>query len=111
HLLGDLAEGPDLFVEGLALGRRREVAPVQQVPHVLEGPLLGELDRVVLAVVVEALQPADVAELGLGHDRALQPAGASTASCSTGRILARRIRSRMETMPTSAPSFTTGTCR
>jgi hypothetical protein len=55
--------------ERAPLGERRQPALEHEEPHVLERPALGELDRVVLAVVVEALEPADVADGGLGdHD-------------------------------------------
>ena len=59
--------------ERLPLGRRREVALEEEVPHVLERQLVGQLDGVVLAVVVEALEAAHVAHRGLGHDHALEP--------------------------------------
>ena len=48
---------------------------IKQAPDVLERSTLGQLDRRVLAVVVEALVAADVAHLGVGHDHALQPSG------------------------------------
>ena len=55
-----------------ALGRVGQRAVEQQVPDVLELPLLGQLDGRVLAVVVEALLPSYVADLGLGNDQAFQ---------------------------------------
>ena len=51
----------------------REVALEEEVPHVLERELVGQLDGVVLAVVVEALEAAHVADRRLGDDHALQP--------------------------------------
>ena len=56
-----------------ALGGGREVALEEQEPHVLEAELVGQLHGVVLAVVVEALEAADVADRRLGHDHALEP--------------------------------------
>ena len=44
----------------------------EEVPDILEGAGLGQVDRVVLAVVVEALEAADVADLGLGDDDPLE---------------------------------------
>ena len=73
HGGGELAQRSDLVEERVALGGRRQVALEEQVPHVLEPPLVGQLDGVVLAVVVEALEAPDVADLGLGHDHALEP--------------------------------------
>ena len=45
------------------------------MPHVLERPPLGQIDRRVLAVVEEALLPADVPHRGLGHHHPLQARG------------------------------------
>ena len=45
----------------------------QEVPDVLQGALLGQLDRRVLPVVEEALLTAHVADRRLGHDHALEP--------------------------------------
>ena len=50
------------------------VALEHQVPDVLDRALLREVDGVVLAVVVEALEAAYVADVGLGDDHALEPA-------------------------------------
>ena len=50
-----------------------QVPVEEQVPDVLERQLVGQLDGVVLAVVVEALEAADVADRGLGDDHALEP--------------------------------------
>jgi hypothetical protein len=66
------AEGRQLLGEVPPTGLLREVTVEQQVPHVLEGPVSGEVRRRVLAVVVEALVATDVAEVGLGDDEALQ---------------------------------------
>ena len=55
--------------------RRGESSFEEQVPHVFDRALLGELDRVVLAVVVEAFEAAHVADRRLGDDDALEPAG------------------------------------
>ena len=49
-----------------------QLALEEQVPHVLERHLAGQLDRRVLAVVVEALEAPDVADRGLGDDDALE---------------------------------------
>jgi hypothetical protein len=57
------------------------------VPHVLEPPLVGQLDGVVLAVVVEALEAPDVADLGVGHDHALEPGR---------RLDGRRVHDRLD---------------
>ena len=66
----------DLVGEGVPLPRLvGQRAVDHQPPHVLERTLLGELDGRVLAVVVEALVAADVADLGVGDDHALQAAG------------------------------------
>jgi hypothetical protein len=73
HRLGDLAEGTDLGEEGVALGRRGQLALEEQVPDVLQRALLAEVDGAVLPVVVEALHPPHVADLGLGHDHPLEP--------------------------------------
>ena len=64
--------------------QRRERALEQQVPHVFERALLRELDRVVLAVVVEAFEAAHVADRGLGDDDAFEARG---TSC--GEVLGR----------------------
>ena len=61
--------------ERLPLGRAGQAPLEEQVPDVLERQLVGQLHRVVLAVVVEALLAADVADLRLGHDDALEPGG------------------------------------
>ena len=45
-----------------------------EVPDVLERPRLREVDGAVLAVVVEALEAADVADVGLGDHDAFEPA-------------------------------------
>ena len=74
---GRCAAAAHLVGERPALGRRRQVALEQQEPHVLQRALVGQLDRRVLAVVVEALEAADVADLRLGDDHALEPGGAS----------------------------------
>ena len=58
-----------------------QLAPEEEMPHVLERPLLGQVDGRVLAVVEEALLPADVADRGLGHHDALEP----------GRYVAARL--------------------
>ena len=66
-----------------------QVALEQQEPHVLERPLLGQVDGRVLAVVVEALLAADVADLGVGDDDALQAPGTSTrGTAAAGRSAA-----------------------
>ena len=65
-----------------------ERALEHEVPDVLQRALLGELDAPVLAVVVEALVAADVADRGLGDDHALQAARDSIAGLSTGWIRA-----------------------
>ncbi len=74
HRRRDVAQRPDLLGEGLPLGRAGKVALVEEVPDVLQRHLLGQLDGVVLAVVVEALLAPDVADFGLGHDHAFEPA-------------------------------------
>ena len=58
---------------GLLPGGQRTLE--QQVPHVLDRAPLRELDRVVLAVVVEAFEAADVADRRLGDDDAFEAAG------------------------------------
>ncbi len=61
--------------EGLPLGDRcREATLEHQEPHVFERPLLREVDRAVLAIVVEAFEAAHVADSGLGDDDALEAA-------------------------------------
>ena len=78
HLLdrtGDLPEGADLVEEHLPLGEGGQLAVEEEVPDVFEGAGLGQLDRVVLAVVVEALEAADVTDVGLGDDDTFQTAG------------------------------------
>ena len=72
-----------------------------QVPDVFERPRLGEVDRAVLAVVVEAFEAAHVADGRVGDDHAFEPFGISCACASAGWIIATRMRSRIETMPTS----------
>src|SRR5690349_8130574 len=62
-------------IRDTALRKRRELALEHEVPHVLERTLLREVDRRVLAVVVEALVPTDVADLCLGDDHALEALG------------------------------------
>ena len=59
-------------------------------------PLVGQLDGVVLAVVVEALEASHVADLGLGHDHALEARRAPRCGqgATTGWIEAMRSRSR-----------------
>ena len=52
--------------------RRREPALEQQVPHVFERTRLREVDRAVLAVVVEAFEAADVADGRVGDDDAFE---------------------------------------
>ena len=74
HGRGDLAERRDLGLEVGALGERGERAFEQQVPHVLERPLLGQLHGVVLAVVVEALEAAHVADRRLRDHHSFEPA-------------------------------------
>ena len=74
HRGRDLAQRGDLGAEGVGLFAGGERAVEQQVPHVFERTLLGELDRVVLAVVVEAFEAAHVADRGLGDDDAFEPA-------------------------------------
>ena len=67
------AAGPDVGRERFALGeRRREPALEQQVPDVFERTRLREVDRAVLAVVVEALEAADVADGRVGDDDAFE---------------------------------------
>ena len=56
-------------------GIGREGAIDLQRPHILEGTVHGELGRVVLAVVEEALLATDVTEDGVGHGEALQAGG------------------------------------
>ena len=70
-----LAQGPDLVDEGLPLRLGRQLALEQQVPDVLERPLLGQLDGRVLAVVVEALLAADVADRRLRDHDAFEALG------------------------------------
>lgn len=53
-----------------ALYRVRQFTVDQEMPDVLETAGLREFDRRVLAVVVEALQPPDVTQLGVGDDDA-----------------------------------------
>ena len=67
------AERLHLGGERLPLCRRREVTVDEQVPDVFERELVGQLDRVVLAVVVEALEAAHVADGRLRHDHAFEP--------------------------------------
>ncbi len=47
----------------------------QQLPHVLQRPVGGQLDGRVLPVVEEALLAPDVAHRGLGHHDAFEPPG------------------------------------
>ena len=70
---GTSRSGAISAMNAVALGDRGEVALEQQEPHVLEPALVGQLHGVVLAVVVEALLAADVADGCLGHDHALEP--------------------------------------
>ena len=51
----------------------RQPAEQEQMPGLFEGAPLGQLDGGVLAVVVEALVPAHIAESGLGRDHVGQP--------------------------------------
>ena len=51
-----------------------QLALVEEVPHVLDRTRLGELDCVVLPVVVEAFEAANVADRGLGDHDAFQTA-------------------------------------
>ena len=99
---GDHAQRPDLAVERWRAGPCVGSSPWNsryQTSSRAAG--LGELDRVVLAVVVEALEAADVADLGLGDDDAFEAAwGPRGTSDSAGWICATRMRSRIDTMPT-----------
>ncbi len=70
----DHAAGSDVGGEGLALVERdRQPAFEHQLPDVLDRTRLGQVDRAVLAVVVEAFEAAHVADGGVGHDDALEP--------------------------------------
>ena len=71
----DRAPRLHLVDEVVTLSQRRQLALEEQVPHVLERPLLRQLDRVVLPVVVEALEAAHVADGRVGHDHALEALG------------------------------------
>ena len=65
--------GADVGRERLALGERRgQLALEQQVPDVFERARLREVDRAVLAVVVEALEAAHVADGRVGDDDAFE---------------------------------------
>ena len=66
------APAPHHLGEGGRVRRVGQLALEEEVPDVLERALLGQLDRRVLAVVEEALLPADVADGGLGHHHALE---------------------------------------
>ena len=72
---GNLAQRRDLGAERVGLFPRGERAFEEQVPHVFDRALLGELHRVVLAVVVEAFEAAYVADRRLGDDDPFEPAG------------------------------------
>ena len=72
HRLGHDAQRVDLRRERLPLRGRGQATLEQQVPHVLERELVGQLDGVVLAVVVEALEAPYVAHRRLRHDDALE---------------------------------------
>ena len=87
-------------------------SPVEEeLPHVLERALGGQLGGRVLPVVEEALLPADVAHGRLGHDDPLEPARHLGAVSSAGRMRATPMRSRSDTTPTSSSPSTTGRCR
>ena len=74
--IGQSAQRPHLGLERGALGRGDgQCAVDHELHHVAEGSLRGELDGRVLAVVVEALGAADVADLGVGDHHALEAAG------------------------------------
>ncbi len=65
----------DLALEAGPLGPVGQVAAEEQVPHVLERPAPVQLDGVVLPVVVETLQAADVTDPGVRDDHPLEPRG------------------------------------
>ena len=69
----DHAPRRDLGRERLALrDGPGEAALEQQVPHVLERAAAREVDGAVLPVVVEAFEPAHVADGGVGDDEAFE---------------------------------------
>ena len=61
--------------EGRGSVRVGQLAVDEERPHLLEGAVPSQLGRVVLAVVVEALAPADIADRGLGDGDPGQAAG------------------------------------
>ena len=71
---GDFAPADAFGDERVALRRRRQAAFEHEVPHVFERALPGQLGRVVLAVVEEALLAAHVADRRLGDLHALEAA-------------------------------------
>src|SRR5690606_14824409 len=75
ELRGELAVGGHGGLEFGELLVGGEFAADHEVPDLLEGAVLGEVDGVVLAVVVEALFASDVADLGVGDDDAIKASG------------------------------------
>ena len=75
HGGGDLAQRRDLGSELFRLCPAGERSFEEEVPHVFDRALLRELDRVVLAVVVEAFEAAYVTDRRLGDDHTFEPTG------------------------------------
>jgi hypothetical protein len=76
----------DLALERGAFRPVRQVPAEQQVPHVFERPLGAQLDRVIVPVLVEALQPADVADPGMRDDDPREPGGRVRAVAVPGDL-------------------------
>ncbi len=92
-VVGQVAQGGGLGGERRALLGVGEGAVAHQVPDILEAAVLGQFDGRVLAVVVEALAPSDVAQRGLGDDDARESAGHVDRLVGRVRRGGRHVRS------------------
>jgi hypothetical protein len=88
HGRRQVAAGTRLIRERSPLGvGRRQRTVDHQSPHVFDGEAGGELGGRVLAVMVEALLAADVAEDRLGDHHAVESPGSEHGSVGHGPIV------------------------
>ena len=116
HACGDRAHRSDLGLEGAKFGRRRLVADEEEVRHLLEGRVLGEVRDLVAAV--DELGLGDGADRGVADGLAGEAAGVdwlrggggcgahrelSSKSCGRQKGRQRKARSLHKPKPLGRP--------